>query len=165
MKKNGITAHPWDFTMEYKIPIECFVDKNNELKYVLHHDKKLFFPKTMSLEQVQNVYRSLIIEQDIRSPHRYLENDYSMLSDKVVLDIGSAEGIFSLDAIEYAKQIYLFESDSRWIEALRATFSPWSNKVTIISKYVGSENNENEITIDYFLSIHNHPNLFLKMDI
>ena len=54
----------------------------------------------------------------------------------VVVDIGAAEGIFALSIIDRASKVYLIECDEAWIEALRLTFSPYADKVKIISKYV-----------------------------
>ena len=45
---------------------------------------------------------------------------------KIFVDIGSAEGFTSLEVIEKASHIYLFEQDKLWIEALNATFGPVS---------------------------------------
>ena len=42
----------------------------------------------------------------------------------------------SLEIIEEAKHVYLFEQDEQWLEAIRATFEPWQAKVTIVQKYV-----------------------------
>lgn len=167
MGRNGLTYYPWDFTSEYKAAAACLFDKSKGLYYVLHNDKKLFFPQTYTLTQIQNTYRTLLIEQDFRSPHRYLENDYDTLEGMILLDIGAAEGIFSLDAINYVKQIYLFECEPMWMEALTATFEPWKNKVTIVPKYVTNKNNDLEITIDALFNEQSHKdlNLFFKMDI
>jgi hypothetical protein len=81
------------------------------------------------------------------------------------LDIGAAEGIFSLDTIEFAQHTYLFECDNDWMNALNATFAPWKDKVTIIPKYVSDRDDESNITIDTFLEGKDKTNLFLKMEI
>jgi hypothetical protein len=164
MGKYGLTPYPYEFMLEYKkLPIDCFYDQQLEMYYIMHQSKKLYFPyadKKISL----NLYRSLITEQDIRSPHRYVEN-YNRLAGKTLLDIGSAEGIFSLDVIEIVNHVYLFECEEIWIKYLNTTFAPWKEKVTIISKYVSDKNDEHNITIDHFLEGKDKRNLFLKMDI
>jgi hypothetical protein len=104
------------------------------------------------------------MEQDTHSPHRYVK-DISRLKGKVLLDVGAAEAIFSLDVIELVSHVYLFECDDVWIEALNATFAPWKDKVTIVRKYVSDTNDENTITLDRFFEDKDKKNLFLKMDI
>lgn len=94
-------------------------------------------------------YRGLLIEQDKRSAHRYVDS-YEELKGKTLLDIGAAEAIFTLDTIEYIDHAYLFECDESWIEALEATFAPYKEKITIVRKYVSDVNDEDNITLDTF---------------
>jgi Methyltransferase FkbM domain len=163
--KHGITSYPGEYSLKYKsVPIEVFIDANNNLPYVIHNQKKLYFPEKYSKEKVSINYRTLIIEQDIEASHRYV-NSYDELKDRVLFDVGSAEGIFSLDTIHLVKHIYLFECEDYWIDALNATFEPWKEKVTIIKKYVGDKDDEQYITIDELMKEKSHDNLFLKMDI
>lgn len=163
--KHGITSYPGDYSLKYKnIPITVYVDDANNLQYVIHNGKKLYYPKKYSKTQVAVNYKTLIIEQDIESAHRYVES-YDELNGKTLFDIGSAEGIFSIDTIELVNHVYLFECEDYWIEALEASFAPWKEKVTIIRKYVGDHNDENFITIDEMMKGRTIDNLFLKMDI
>jgi hypothetical protein len=163
--KHGITSYPGEYSLKYKsVPIEVFMDDANGLPYVLHNGNKLYFPKKYSKEKVSINYRTLIIEQDIEAAHRYVVS-YDELKNRTLFDIGSAEGIFSLDTIEYVDHVYLFECDEYWIDALKATFAPWIHKVTIIRKYVGDTNNDNFVTIDELMKDKSIDNLFLKMDI
>jgi hypothetical protein len=165
MGKYGITSYPYPYMLEYKkLLITVEFDKTFHLPYVLHNNKRLFFPATYTNEKVIKDYRSLIIEQDEQSSHRYVRS-YSELKGKTLLDIGSAEGIFALDTIELVDRVYLFECEDFWITALEATFAPWKEKVSIIKKYVGNKTTDTNITIDDFLSDKMQNNLFLKMDI
>jgi hypothetical protein len=164
MGKYRVSPFPYEFALKYKtLSIDCFWDDTCELYYVIHESKRLYFPFSKQLS-VESAYRQLIIEQDIMSPHRYVE-DTNRLTGKTVLDIGAAEGIFSLSVIEKANHVYLFECDESWIKALNATFAPWPEKVTIIPMYVSDTNDEVNITIDHFLEGKSKNNLFLKMDI
>ena len=83
------------------------------------------------LASAEAVYRGLLIEQDKRSAHRYVDS-YEELKGKTLLDIGAAEAIFTLDTIECIDHAYLFECDESWIEALEATFAPYKEKITIV---------------------------------
>ena len=51
------------------------------------------------------------------------------------------------------------------MEAIRATFEPWQDKVTIVQKYVSDHNSSREQTLDDFFNNQTNEHLFLKMDI
>lgn len=59
----------------------------------------------------------------------------------------------------------MFEQDEQWLEAIRATFEPWQDKVTIVQKYVSDHNSSREQTLDDFFNNQTNEHLFLKMDI
>ncbi len=163
--KYGLSSYPGEYSLKYRTQkISVAFDEDKKLPYVMHARKRLYFPGIYNAGKVAEIYRSLIIEQDIDSAHRYV-NAYKELKGKTLLDIGSAEGIFTLDTIEYVKHAYLFEVEQEWIEALRASFEPWKDKVTITQKYVGNANDSSHISIDAFMEDKEKDNLFLKMDI
>lgn len=165
MGRHGITSYPHEYMLEYtNKKIEVFRDGREQLLFVLHNNKKLYFPAFYTEEKVVKDYKALIIEQDSRASHRYVRS-YDELKNRTLLDIGSAEGIFSLDTIELVKHVYLFECMEYWQKPLRATFAPWADKVTIVPKYVGNKTESNFITIDEFMASKAKDNLFLKMDI
>jgi hypothetical protein len=157
---------PYKFICEYdNFKIDIYEDVEKGLKYVLHKgNKKLYFPKRYTNDKIQKLYRSLVIEQDVRCPHHYVDS-IEEFRDKTLLDIGSAEGIIALEAIEAVNFVFLFECNFEWIEALNATFEPWKNKVQIVKKYISNKNDENHQTLDDFLQSKPKNNLFLKMDI
>ena len=165
--KYGVTLHPYKTAENYKkLSIKVLYDELENLPYVIHNDKKLFFPKSCSDFAIKNSYRLLLIEQDENSSHRYLKS-YNEITGKILLDIGTAEGMWALDAMGYVEKMYLFECEEKWIKPLTATFKPYKNKVEIIRKYVSDNNSENHntITIDTFLSNKDCNNLHIKMDI
>lgn len=163
--KYGLTYYPGDYSLKYRdLSIEVFIDEKTSMPYIIHNNNKLYFPSHYSTEIVKDIYRGLRIEQDENSPHRYVKS-YSELKGKTLLDVGSAEGIFALNVIEIVKEVYLFECEDAWINALQATFAPWKSKVTIVKKYVSDNNEADNITIDSFLLDKPKDNLFIKMDI
>ena len=103
-------------------------------------------------------------EQDLKSPHRYLTNTFKAEKDDVLADIGAAEGNFSLSVIENIRKVYIFEHDSEWIEALKATFAPWAEKVEIVSKYVANHNDGSHVKLDTFIE-KKEAVTFLKIDV
>jgi len=145
--------------------IEVLMDTSNGLRYVMHQGKRLYFVRSFNDRTVKYCYSGLITEQDPDSPHCYLGEDFKVLADDVLLDVGSAEGIFSLTHIEKLKQVILFERDPQWVEALEATFAPWKEKVTIVRKYVSDCNDEENVTIDSFLSDKPYIPTFIKIDV
>jgi len=163
--RHGITSYPNAYSLEYKskeIVVQRDVEKN--LPYVLHQGKHLYFPEHFGDEKVKKDYRALLIEQDERSAHRYVRA-YEELRDRTLLDIGAAEGIFSLDTISLVKHVVIFECMDYWQKPLQATFAEWADKVSVVKKYVGDKTQGEFVTIDDFLSGKDHNDLFLKMDI
>lgn len=166
LKDYGYTHYPYEFAGKYMtMPIDVKEDKEKKLFYVMHRgNKKLYYPRSYGKEMVEKNYRALLIEQDLEHAHHYVDSSEEFVG-KTFLDVGSAEGFTSLDAVEYVRFIYLFEFESKWVEALNATFEPWKEKVVIIEKYVGSKNDALNITLDAFFKDKPKDNLFLKIDI
>lgn len=166
IKTHGYARHLFEFKDEYdskQFPVQ--EDKELGLHYVLNKQRRrLFFKRGTPIEKIEKYYRILAMEQDTRSPHHYFDK-LEEIRGKTFVDVGCAEGFTSLEVIEEAEHIYLFEQDEEWIEALHATFKPWKDKVTIIRKYVGNKNTEQEITLDNFFKDKSKDGLFLKMDI
>jgi len=152
LKKNPLSFFPYDFTKRYNAKeVIVYTDDNNKMKYVIHENKRLYFKKDWDEKKIQIYYNSLLLEQDIDSPHRYETADFFVNDDDVVVDAGAAEGNFALSVVEKVKKLYLFESDEEWIEALKATFAQWNEKVEFIRKYVSDSDEGNRITLDTFL--------------
>jgi hypothetical protein len=160
-----VNVFPYSFVYKYNAKdILVTKDKKSGLSYVLHNNRKLYFPKGISKRDIQQIYSSLLVEQDNNSPHKYLTETFNISDKDIFVDVGSAEGILSLDLVDKAKAVYLFEYEERWIEALEATFAPWKDKVTIVKKYVSDKVSEHETTIDsYFREF--QENLLIKIDV
>lgn len=148
-----LAGHPlqffnYPFVEGYKED-KIFIGIENGLYYTVRHGKKLFFSQDYDTEQkAREYYLSLLIEQDVDSPHRYLTESFQVPDGAVVIDAGTAEGIFSLDIIDLAKRIYIFEPDRNWIDALKYTFESYMDKVVIINKCVSDYTDGGTVTID-----------------
>lgn len=166
---NYIKKYPLDifndtFPEKYlKMNIEVYLDESVQMYYVYYHGKKMYFPKDFNIDRVKGYYRQILIEQDMKSPHKYQDSNFMVGFGEVVLDIGAAEGNFSLDVIDKVKKIYLVESDKRWIEALEKTFAPYKEKVNIIQKCVCDYCDNECITIDELAKLEHFTSI--KMDI
>jgi hypothetical protein len=149
LKNNPLTVFPAAFSDTYKPEdVEVFTDQMNGLKYVLIDGKRLYFKRKSSERGIKRNFTNLLREQDIHSPHRYLTNQFIVNDHDVVIDVGAAEGNFTLSVIEKIDKAFLFETDERWIEAMKATFAPWKEKVEIINKYVSDRNDSKNVTLD-----------------
>jgi hypothetical protein len=165
LENNPIRIFPYPFHDNYSPDsIEVIFDPGKGMRYVVQDGKRLYFKKRWSEKRIKRAYSDLLREQDINSPHRYLSESFIIGDDDVVADIGTAEGNFSLSVIEKIRKVYLFEYDHEWIQALKATFAPWSEKVEIINKYVSDHNDESHIRLDTFYK--NKKDItFLKIDV
>ena len=165
LKENDISVFPYSFPTEYQAAdIELFKDSELNLYYMLWEGKKLYYKNGNRPKKAQQYFNSLRLEQDIRSPHRYLTDEFDVAENDVVVDVGAAEGNFSLSVIEKAGYVFLFETDIRWIKALEATFSPWKDKVKIIQKYVSDNTDGQCIALDDFFDDKQTIN-FIKADV
>lgn len=145
-----------DFDIEY--------DERKKLYYTLYYNKKMYFSRSFKdRESVREYYRSICIEQDVDSPHKYLTEEFNVPDDAVVIDAGVAEGNFALSIVERVKKIYLFEPDSDWAEALKYTFEPYKDKVVIVNKLLSNYINQSTTTIDE--TLRGTKIDFIKMDI
>ena len=152
---NGLIYwYPYSFTRKYfAVDVDVFYDKSNKTRYVLHKNKRLYFPENWDNEYIRTYYNNLRTEQDIDSPHRYETEIFTVQEGDVIADIGAAEGIWALDYAEKVGKIYLFECNKEWIKALKKTFESWKDKVVIVDKYVSNINNRNNVTLDSFFDI------------
>lgn len=165
--KYGDEHHLFLFAPEYDgLELTTYYDNDCGMNYVFlpNHEKRLYFKRDIPVEKVKGMVKELLMEQDYRSPHRYFDH-ISEFKGKTLLDVGAAEGILSLMAIDYVEHAYLFECEECWIEALQKTFEPWKEKVTIVPKYVGDHDDDSTVRLDTFFQGRQHRNLFLKMDI
>lgn len=151
--------------------IEGGYDKVKKMPYVLHNNKRLFFPDNWSLNGAKHVYANYIETENIlgggyseKAPHQYLTEEFNIDERDVVIDVGAAEGLFLLDVIERIKKAYILEPDKGWLKTLRATFEPYKDKVTIIEKYATDIDSANETKLDSCIDVTSQ-SLFIKMDV
>jgi hypothetical protein len=165
LKGNPVSIFPYPFQEDYRPEqTDVFSDPVNGMKYVIQENKKLYFKKRWKEGRIRKSYAELSKEQDLKSPHRYISDYFYPDKNDVIVDIGAAEGNFSLSIIEKVKKVYLFEYDREWAEALEATFAPWKEKVEIIPKYVADFDDDGHIRLDTFLKT-GKDITFLKIDV
>jgi len=161
----SIQMIPYPFIFEYEpSKIGVYADSVTGFPYVLHRERRIYFPSKSTPDQVRRMFNSLLLEQHVSSPHRYFEDGFYPTEDDVFLDIGAAEGLISLEWVETVRAVILFEPDPIWREPLALTFAPWKEKVTILSKAASSFDQDGCQTVDSVLKHQNGPFL-LKLDV
>ncbi|MDR0962702.1 MAG: methyltransferase [Mediterranea sp.] len=166
LREHPLHSIPYPFIEKYiHQEIDVYRDTETGLPYVMHEGKKLFFKRSHTDEHVRTQYRQLLMEQDTLSPHRYTDSAFYVDKGDTLFDIGCAEGNFSLSAVETAAHIVLFEGEPEWVEALRATFAPWKEKVTIVPKWVSDVDDEQSVSMDCFLRDYPGITPFIKIDV
>lgn len=164
IKQNDLEVFNYSFREKYKyLRVSVLFDENCGMFYVIHQGKRMYFTKRLNTANaVADYYKSILVEQDKESPHKYLDEEFAVCQGDVVIDAGVGEGNFALEIIDKVSKIYLIEMDIGWIEALRETFRDYQDKVVIIPKYLTSMNNGNYATLDCLVK---EPINLIKMDI
>jgi hypothetical protein len=165
LENHPIEIFPYKFHENYSPDkVEVMFDPQIGMRYVLQEGKRLYFKKRSGEKRIKSAYSDLLREQDLNSPHRYITDSFGIGKDDVIADIGAAEGNFSLSVVEKIKKLYIFEYDREWIQALKATFAPWAEKVEIINKYVSDYDDVSHIRFDTFYKSKKDIT-FLKIDV
>lgn len=164
VKKYGLQVFNYDFADQYRnIDINPILDKGKKLYYIVHKGKRMYFSKKFNTkEKVTEYYRFLLMEQDMKSPHRYLTETFCINTGDVVVDAGAAEGNFSLEIIDKVGKLYLIEADNDWIDALNATFESCMDKVVIIKAFISDYDEGKFACLDTLIK---EPVNFIKLDI
>lgn len=165
LNKSVSLVWPYTFVKNYEASaIEVFKDQEKDLFYVMQNGRKLYYSrKYNTVEAVQESYNSLVVEQHPDSPHLYLKDGFQVAKGDFVMDIGAAEGNFSLDVVETVGKIVIVEAEAHWIEALHATFEPWKDKVQIIHKYISDTDDKHCATLKSIVGDNSID--FLKLDV
>ncbi len=152
--------------------IKTYWDDVINLPYVNHKNKRLYFPQSYTLKKVEDVYRNFIENEcilggdyKVKQPHQYQSSSFMINDGDVLVDVGCAEALLTLDNIEKVEKAYLFEGDPKWFPALKATFMNYKEKVVIIEKYVSGKDTEQTISLSSALKCEEGKSLFVKMDI
>lgn len=163
--EHGIRMYCYPFYDEYvnqDAPV-CY-DEERGLYYGICFGRKMYLSRKYDTPRKAGFYfQNACMEQDKRSPHRYLTEHFSIEKGEIGIDIGAAEGIFALQVIDDVEHIYLIESDADWNEALEATFCNDRDKVTIIQGYVSDTDRNSNLTLDTVFKDKKID--FIKMDI
>jgi Methyltransferase FkbM domain len=151
LKDNEVHMIPYPFIKEYEGK-EISLKKNaSGFWYTEVNNNPIYFPAHMSESYIKEALVNAFLEQDERSPHRYLPTKKISIGGDIAILCGASDGIYTLEIVNNFNRVYLFEADTRWIEPLRLTLKDYLHKVEIVPLYISSENTKSSITIDSFL--------------
>lgn len=155
----------YSFMDDYSaLPCQSGLDSDCGMVYIIHKGKRMYFPRYFDENAAVEYYRTICGEQDSRSPHCYNLEGYTVKAGDVIVDCGGAEGIFSLEHLDEASEVYIFDADRAWIDALEKTFEPYKDKVHIYYGFVGATSDGGEnIALDD--ALRNKSVNYIKMDI
>lgn len=158
------TSKVFDFERETE-KVEAFFDEEAGMYYVMEQGRRMYFPIEIfpSVKDITKYVNILHMEQDARSPHRYINERMEVPEGAVVLDAGVAEGNFSIGIIDKVKKLYLVECEPCFIRALQWTFKDYMDKVVFVDKFLSGHEDAQCTTIDAIMQ--GEPLDYLKMDI
>ena len=156
---------PDEFREKYEYRrIELGIDGEGTPFWEMAEGKRLFFIPDEP-DRVRKAINGLLIEQDIRSPHRFVVPGFDLGEDDIIADVGCAEGLVSLQYVDKVKKVYLFESDPVWINILWKTFAPWGDKVKIVPKRVSDRDGLDGVRLDTYFKKEGVAPTFVKLDV
>ncbi len=123
----------------------------------------LYWPNTFSVNGINQVTAETF---DIKDWHYYQYKNTPIEANEILLDIGTAEGLFPLTVMDKCKHIYMIEPSKIFTKSLLKTFEPFQSKTTIINTAVGSIDDEvyfNEDSLDGQVSANNTGNAKIKI--
>lgn len=143
---------------------EAFYDVKKHLYYILFEGKRLYLARNFRFTVLngKKYICDLWQEQDLNSPHLYEADGITVEEGDILVDAGVCEGNFSLHNIDKVRKLYLIECNPDWMEALRATFEPYKDKVVFCNKFLSDHDTDLAITLN---SLVREPVNFIKMDI
>ena len=168
LSSHRLEVFPYDFKSEYKTDdIEAHKDESCGMIYIPYKNMKVYMRKTYtSFFRAKFYFKNILMEQDVRSPHRYTTDSFQPGENSVIIDIGGAEGFFPLDYIDKVKAVYIFECNPDWNEALLKTYQDYSDKIHIVNKFVSDHDDDSNVKLDTFIKENGHEDdeLFIKID-
>lgn len=145
---------------------------DSRMPYVIHNGERLFFPYGTPSEEMLSLYdyyvhvEKLLEKEDSEdSPHQYQSPRVQVSEGDTLFDIGAAEGLFCLDNVKKVSKAVVVESDPKWLEPLRKTFSPFKDKVVILNSFISANDTESTVSLSSLIRDFNWQSAFFKMDI
>jgi hypothetical protein len=152
LRSNPVEMVPYTYTTEIRNRI---IEINQDLKsgfhYVTINGNNIYYPFKMDIETISESVKASLIEQDERSPHKYLPAGSIQIGGDAAILCGASDGIYTLEIVDKFNKIYLFEANPDWIEPLKITLKKYLDKIEIIPYFISDKDGPNTITLDSFL--------------
>ena len=126
----------------------CYLNNVIEVSFNNIEDK-LYWPAQYNLEYLYQVCAEAF---DVDDWHNYESEVTQVKDDDIIIDIGAAEGLFSLSKVKKCKKIYIVEPNEVFFNTLNETFSKYKpEKVELFNVAIGNKEssvkiNENSIS-------------------
>jgi len=99
----------------------------------------MYWPQSFSLNRLDQVVSETY---DVNDWH-YYQKEHTVIEDgEILLDVGTAEGLFPLTVAHKCSHIYLVEPGAAFNKTLKKTFAPYNDKVSIFNVAIGNEDGE-----------------------
>jgi FkbM family methyltransferase len=114
------------------------IEEINQFFIVYFHkiNYPLYWPKIFPINELYQVTTETFDNNDW---HYYQKEHTTIEKGEILLDIGAAEGLFSLSATDRCDKIFIIEPNKYFKESLEKTFSEILEKVNIINVGVGDK--------------------------
>src|SRR5690606_27705469 len=94
----------------------------------------LFWPRQYPIDGLYQVVAETFDREDW---HYYQKKSTEVESQDVVVDVGAAEGLFSLTIADRCRKVIMIEPNDFFVKSLQQTFASKTDKVEIINVAVG----------------------------
>jgi len=166
LRSNPVAMIPYDYTRSYAtLPMAVRRDEGTGLKYVVVGERKIFFPAKMSDALIADSVRVGLMEQDKRSPHRYLPAASMDIGGGVAILCGASDGLYALEIIDKFDKIFLFEANTDWVEPIKNTLKDYLPKIEIVPLFISDQDGPGAISLDTFLKDKNVVVNYIQADI
>ncbi|WP_298146228.1 FkbM family methyltransferase [Flavobacterium sp.] len=118
----------------YLSTIKYDEDKNFAQVHVSGVEKPLYWPTIFPIDRINQVVAETF---DTSDWHYYQKKGTEISENEVLLDVGTAEGLFALSVSQLCKEMILVEPSKSFCEALSKTFENSPSKVRIVNAAVG----------------------------
>lgn len=112
----------------------------------------LFWPKNFTVNRLDQVIAETFDPNDW---HFYQKEQTEIEKGEILLDIGTAEGLFPLTVVDKCSYIYMVEPSTTFHKCLNKTFAKYLDKVTLFNTAIGNEDGVitfNEDSLDGMIS-------------
>lgn len=162
---HGLRMYCYPFYEEYmRKDLPVFFDETYGLYYGIYKGRRMYLSGAYDTgPKAEHYFRYACMEQDYRSPHCYLSGFFDVGTGGTGVDIGAAEGIFTLGVLDRIRHMYVIEADPDWCRALEITFKEETDKVTVIRGFVSDTQKDGHLVLDQLFADRDVD--FIKMDI